>query len=152
MYDGVPINMESNLNMQLKYFSMDDKELNPLKIVQGTDFYVEVSISHPGIKSDYENLALTQIFPSGWEIRNSRIDIVQAENNDILEYQDFRDDRVHTYFNLKKGKSKIFKVQLNASFVGRYYLPIAHCEAMYDNTISAKFGGFWVEVVRESVE
>ena len=57
-----------------------------------------------------------------------------------------------TYFDLQKGKTKVFKIQLNASFLGRYYLPIANCEAMYDNSVNAKDGGRWVEVVKSSAE
>ena len=48
--------------------------------------------------------------------------------------------------------NKVLKIQLNASFLGRYYLPIANCEAMYDHTVNAKNGGSWVEVVKSSVE
>ena len=33
----------------------------------GTDFYVEAKITNIG-KYDYENIAISQIFPSGWEI------------------------------------------------------------------------------------
>ena len=152
IYDGISIKEESNLKMQVKYFSMDDLEIDPSKIIQGTDFYTEVTITHSSLKSDYNNLALTQIFPSGWEIRNSRMDLLQTNKKDIVTYQDIRDDRVHTYFDLPKGETKVLKIQLNASFLGRYYLPIANCEAMYDNTVSAKDGGIWVEVVKSSAE
>lgn len=152
IYDGISIKEESNLKMQVKYFSMDDLEIDPSKIIQGTDFYTEVTITHSSLKSDYNNLALTQIFPSGWEIRNSRMDILQTNKKDIVTYQDIRDDRVYTYFDLPKGETKVLKIQLNASFLGRYYLPIANCEAMYDNTVSAKDGGIWVEVVKSSAE
>jgi uncharacterized protein YfaS (alpha-2-macroglobulin family) len=152
MYDGNAIKEENNLKMQLKYFSMENLQIDPSTIIQGTDFYTEVTVTHPSFKSDYENLALTQIFPSGWEIRNSRMDLLHSTKKDIVTYQDIRDDRVHTYFDLQKGETKVFKIQLNASFLGRYYLPIANCEAMYDNSVNAKDGGRWVEVVKSSAE
>ena len=152
IYDGNVIKEESNLKMEVKYFSMEDVEIDPSTITQGTDFYEEITLTHPGLKSDYENLALTQIFPSGWEIRNSRMDLLHSAKKDVFTYQDIRDDRVYTYFNLKKGETKVLKIQLNASFLGRYYLPIANCEAMYDHTVNAKNGGSWVEVVKSSVE
>jgi len=38
-------------------------------------------------------------------------------------------------------------ILLNASYVGRFYLPSVYCEAMYDNEINARKGGKWVEVV-----
>jgi uncharacterized protein YfaS (alpha-2-macroglobulin family) len=36
---------------------------------------------------------------------------------------------------------------LMATYLGRFYLPSTGCEAMYDNTISARVPGRWVEVV-----
>ena len=152
MYDGVSINEDNNMNMSVNYFNMDNTPLNPSKIKQGSDFYVETSISNTGIKGNYENLALTQIFPSGWEIRNTRMDLNTTTNKEDITYQDIRDDRVHTYFDLEKGKTIKVKIQLNASYLGMFYLPIANCEAMYDNTINAKVGGSWVEVVKESAK
>ena len=50
------------------------------------------------------------------------------------------------------GKTIKVKIQLNASYLGRFYLPIVNCEAMYDNSINAKEGGGWVEVVKEGAE
>ena len=150
MYDGVSINEDNNLNMSVNYFNINNTPLNPSEIKQGSDFYVETSITNTGIQSDYENLALTQIFPSGWEIRNTRMDLHKTNNKANTKYQDIRDDRVHTYFDLEKGKTIKIKIQLNASYLGKFYLPIVNCEAMYNNTINAKEGGSWVEVVKES--
>jgi len=152
MYDGISINEENNINMSVNYFNMENSPLNPSEIVQGSDFYVETSISNTGIKGNYENLALTQIFPSGWEIRNTRMDLHKTNNKENITYQDIRDDRVHTYFDLEKGKTIKVKIQLNASYLGKFYLPIANCEAMYDNAINAEEGGGWVEVVKESAK
>ncbi|WAC39859.1 hypothetical protein [Pedobacter sp. SL55] len=51
-----------------------------------------------------------------------------------------------TYFNLREGETKTFRVLLNASYLGRFYLSNVQCEAMYDNKIAAAKAGFWVEV------
>jgi uncharacterized protein YfaS (alpha-2-macroglobulin family) len=37
---------------------------------------------------------------------------------------------------------------LNAAYAGKYYLPPAYCEAMYDAAINASSDGKWVEVTR----
>ena len=42
---------------------------------------------------------------------------------------------------------QVYRVRLNAAYQGRYYLPAVVCEAMYDNSISARRPGQWVEVV-----
>ena len=41
---------------------------------------------------------------------------------------------------------KVFDIQVNATYSGKYYLPAIYCEAMYDETIQAKKGGMWIVV------
>jgi alpha-2-macroglobulin len=65
-------------------------------------------------------------------------------------YQDIRDDRVYTYFDLYKNETKTFRVILNAAYNGKFYLPNVSCEAMYDNEINNTKPGKWVIV--ESAE
>jgi uncharacterized protein YfaS (alpha-2-macroglobulin family) len=153
--DGIPVTGEeqsqsNDLNMRITYLDMEGEQIDPAKLTQGTDFRVKITVSHPGIRDDYEELALTQIFPSGWEIHNFRLDDASSyqERSDEPEYQDIRDDRVYTYFDLDKNKQKTFILQLNASYLGKYYLPAVRCEAMYDKSISAQKTGKWVEVVK----
>ncbi|MBK9957007.1 MAG: hypothetical protein IPP11_00150 [Chitinophagaceae bacterium] len=64
-------------------------------------------------------------------------------------YQDIRDDRVYTYFDLKEGEAVTYYVQLNAAYLGRYFMPGTYAAAMYDNNISAGVNGKWVEVVNQ---
>ena len=89
------------------------------------------------------------MFPSGWEIRNLRMDETTSKlMRDVPEYQDIRDDRVFTYFDLEKSKVKKFRILLNAAYLGKFYLPAVECSAMYDNDIQAIKGGSWVEVIK----
>jgi len=137
------------LDMNVTYKRLNGKPLDPASIKQGTDFYAEVTVKNPGRMGYYEQMALTQIFPSGWEIINTRVN----DNQSILAsspstYQDIRDDRVLTYFNIREGESVVYKVLLNASYIGKYYLSAVQCEAMYNNDISATQNGQWVEVVK----
>ncbi len=140
---------ESNLKMGLKYKNMQGEIISVENLKQGTDFIAEVTVTNPGFRGDYEELAITQIFPSGWEILNNRLDDTdQAFIGDRPEYLDIRDDRVLTYFDLKKNKKATFKVYLNASYQGTYYMPAVFVEAMYDNKISANTKGQWINVVK----
>jgi len=92
-------------------------------------------------------MILSQIFPSGWEIVNTRLnDGSAASGQSSFDYIDIRDDRVYTYYSLKPGERKTFVVQLSAAYRGRFYLPAFSCEAMYDAGISANTEGKWVEV------
>ena len=137
------------LVMSVDYKLLNGKSLDPATLRQGTDFYAEVTIRNPGKMGYYEQMALTQIFPSGWEIINTRVN----DNESILAsspytYRDIRDDRVFTYFNLRENESVVYKVLLNASYIGRYYLSTVQCEAMYNNNISATSAGQWVQVIK----
>lgn len=128
----------SNLNMNISYFDMNNNPVNPAELAQGTDFKCVVNITNPGMMGNYNELALTQMFPSGWEIINTRInDQTTSVVNHGLNYQDFRDDRVYSYFDLRAAQQVTVTVLLNATYRGNYYLPAAYCEAMYDNTIYA---------------
>ena len=152
---GVPLMTKQNpvaqnISMKVNYVDLKGKPVNPLAIKQGTQFYADVVVAHPGVRLGYENLALSLLFPSGWEIGNSRMDLVKSAgmNSDQPRYIDIRDDRVYMYFNLDKGKTKRFRLLLQAAYLGKYYLPSMQCEAMYDNTIRAYTSGYWVEVVK----
>ncbi len=138
-----------NLSLDLTFFDLSGKEIDITKIEQGTDFIAEVTIVNPGIMGRLNDMALTQIFPSGWEIINTRLgDYDRSNAGDSPDYQDFRDDRVYTYFDSSPGHKLKFRVLLNASYLGKFYLPAVSCEAMYDNHIQAREPGKWVEVVR----
>jgi uncharacterized protein YfaS (alpha-2-macroglobulin family) len=59
------------LQMRVGYFSLGGKPIDPTKLKQGSDFVAQVNIKNPGKRGRYDNMALTQIFPSGWEILNT---------------------------------------------------------------------------------
>jgi hypothetical protein len=138
----------NHLILEVQYEGLAGEPVDVSRLVQGTDFRAVVTVYNAGL-TDYRDMALTQIFPSGWEIRHNRLaEMEQPDASDLPLYQDIRDDRVYSYFNLARGERKSFVIQLSASYAGRYYLPGAYCEAMYDNSISAMKQGAWIEVIR----
>jgi hypothetical protein len=148
----------SGLSISVEYTDGAGGYIDVNNLKQGQDFIANVSIRRIGEeRNGYKDLALTQIFPSGWEIINTRLtnenersDSENGENGrTIPEYQDIRDDRVYTYFDLEARSSASFQMQLNATYAGRYYLPPVLVEHMYDNEIKAKTGSRWVEVIRQ---
>jgi uncharacterized protein YfaS (alpha-2-macroglobulin family) len=146
---GIPLagqETASESKMKMRVLFTDGKsEINPANLKQGTDFFAIVELTNTSpAKEAYSNIALTQIFPSGWEIMNERLLDIETIKQSDYDYCDIRDDRVYTYFNL--NSSKQFKVKLTAAYVGKFYLPAAKVEAMYDGTISANNTGQWVEV------
>lgn len=152
MIEGVPLIEDKtasakDLKMEVIYKNMKGIIIQPDKLVQGTDFMAVVTISNPGTKGNLQEMALNQIFPSGWEIHNSRMDGIETSN--AARYQDIRDDRVYSYYEMKENTSKTFTIQLNATYLGKFYLPSVYSEAMYDHLINAKVPGHWVEVVKD---
>lgn len=147
---GKDFDSESNIKLNVQYKTEDGDLLDPANIEQGTDFVAEVTVKNPGRLGNYKELALTQIFPSGWEIHNPRMYSYENNEYDIPTYQDIRDDRVYSYFDLKRGKTKKFIIRLNAAYTGRFYLPAVNVEAMYKNSINSRKRGMWVEVYKKN--
>ncbi|WPP48994.1 alpha-2-macroglobulin family protein [Catalinimonas niigatensis] len=140
--------MQNGLQMNVVYKGVNGEAIDIEDLKQGTDFVAEVMVHNPGTEGSIQQLALSHIIPSGWEILNTRLlDMDQFNRQSDFEYQDIRDDRVFTYFDLAAGERKTFRVMLNASYIGRFYQPAIYCEAMYDNTINAGMAGEWIEVV-----
>ncbi|WP_116790457.1 alpha-2-macroglobulin family protein [Flavobacterium psychrotrophum] len=123
------------------------KVINPATLAQGTEFVAEVTIANRSGEF-VDNIALTQIIPSGWEIVNTRFTDFGSFAENKVDYTDIRDDRTNFYFSLKAHEGKTFRILLNASYPGSYYLPGVQCEAMYDNNFLARTKGQWVKVVR----
>ncbi|MES2589144.1 MAG: MG2 domain-containing protein [Bacteroidota bacterium] len=148
---GIPLigdekNQANNLNLKVLYKDSQGNDIDVTKIKQGNEFFAEVTVTNPGKKGFYKEMVINQIFPSGWEIHNSRMD--ESSDKNEARYQDIRDDRVYTYYDIPANSSKKFKIRLNASYLGKFYLPSVYSEAMYDHGINAKVGGKWVEVVK----
>ena len=147
---GLQKEVENNLKLKVVFKNTKGGSLDISRLNQGTDFVVEVTLWNTYGGGGLTNMALRQIFPSGWEIANTRLDKegVSGQENNNFTYQDIRDDRVLTFFDMTYSGSKTYVVHLNASYVGRFYFPGTLCEAMYEPGVNAFMPGKWVEVVK----
>ncbi|MFN5170184.1 MAG: alpha-2-macroglobulin family protein [Cyclobacteriaceae bacterium] len=158
MSQGVPArgqeeDAEKNLSLTVNYTTTDGRELDPSRLEPGSEFVAEVTVVNPGVRGNYKNMALAQMVPAGWEVNNLRFE--EAENRlsgDVPTYQDVRDDRVFTYFDLKANERKTFRVLLTASYSGEFYLPAITCEAMYDGSVYARKKGQMVVVAKKEAQ
>ncbi len=128
-----------------------DRKGNPINVStlsQATEFVAEVTIRNAKNES-VQNVALTQIIPSGWEIVNTRFTEFGSFADNKVDFTDIRDDRTNLYFSIGANETKTFRILLNASYLGRYYLPGVQAEAMYDNSFFARTSGQWVDVVKD---
>lgn len=152
-YSGIlPIGQEQaaqrGLGTSIVFKDRAGAAINPASLPQGTEFVAEVTISN--LKGEnVNNIALTQIIPSGWEIVNTRFTDFGDFAENKVDYTDIRDDRTNFYFPLKAHETRTFRILLNASYPGSYYLPGVQAEAMYDNSFLARTKGQWVKVVKQ---
>ncbi len=144
---GMEKMVQKNLATTLVFKGRDGSILDPSKISQGTDFIAEVSLTNTS-SNRLNDMALTEIFPSGWQIVNTRFTDFGSFAQNKVTYTDVRDDRANFYFDMKANETKTFRTLLNASYLGRYYLPGVQAEAMYDTDYMVRTKGQWVEVVQ----
>jgi hypothetical protein len=141
----------SGLQLSVSYKDMNGNTIQPSELEQGTNFLMSVTVRNVGTAGEVRDLALNCYIPSGWEIHNARMDDNEAAmKNSVFTYQDIKDDKVLTYFDLRSSESKTFNVLLNASYVGQFYLPAITTEAMYDNSVYARTKGQWIKVLKKN--
>lgn len=139
--------VQGRFRLSVRYADLNGNPLSVESLPQGTEFTAIVTVQN-SVEQAFTDLALTQVFPSGWEIFNERMLEEAASASDVgYTYRDIRDDRVLTYFNLGAGQAKTFRVRLQAAYRGRYYLPPVSCQAMYAPQEEARNRGTWVSVI-----
>ena len=137
----------SNISLEVVYEDLNGNKIDPTNIEQGTNFMAKVSIKHGGMRGRYDEMALDQVFPAGWEIVNTRMnEAFDNIDSSPMDYQNVRDDRVYTYFDLPMSRTYTYKFYLTAAYQGKFYMPNVACAAMYDNSIYANTAGKWVTV------
>lgn len=162
-WEGIPIKYEranesNNIIIERKFYAENGKEIDVKSLEAGTSFYMEFKLL-PTSNEKYfnvDNVALSQILPSGWEIENLRglnlkypKWILDQTYDNGLEYEDIRDDRVNIFFDFNNYSSKNgqkFFVKVNAVTKGEYTLPGTVVEDMYNSAYNAYLQGFKVEV------
>jgi hypothetical protein len=137
----------NKLYTEIEYLDLSGNKLNVAQMEQGTEFYAQVRVWNPGDRGELKGIALEQVFAGGWEIGNQRMDgAAQVKNVSRPDYQDIRDDRVFSYFDLYINETKIFRIRLTAAYAGRFYLPGLRCSPMYDESVQSRQIGQWVNI------
>jgi uncharacterized protein YfaS (alpha-2-macroglobulin family) len=187
---GKEVAEQKGVEMDITYTDTKGTLIDPTNLAQGTDFIAEVKITNGDNDIELNNMALSFIIPSGWQIYNPRMSGNQfSVKSSKPQYMDIRDDRVYMFYNMEgkyhhwqpnnsntsmgsenneneneendsstgdaqKDESpdyanvQTFRIALNASFAGRYYLPGIYTEAMYNKSIHAQSAGKWITVTK----
>lgn len=146
--EGSKTEQRNNLSMVVRYLDMKGQPVNPDRLVQGRDFVVQIQVTNPGtFAGQLDQLALTYLFPSGWELANQRLEtFADRFRNSGVRYLDIRDDRLNAFFSMDRGVWT-YHLLMTATYAGRFWLPDVSCGAMYVDQVSARTPGRWVEVV-----
>lgn len=153
--EGVPINEEvedysEGFSITRNYYDNDGKKIDVAKSKSGDVFWMEVVVSPTKRNMDsIENIALTQILPTGWEIENTRVNntslpsfVEEKTKETKVSYTDIRDDRIMWFFDYNEHTDYKFFVKINAVTKGEFDFPGTVLEAMYDYDYRAfKKGG-----------
>ncbi len=138
----------NGLSLAVSYVDQNGRAVDASRLVQGTNFIAVATVKNPTAR-DIANVVLTEVFPSGWEILNTRFlsDEKTKAGDGGISYQDIRDDRVHTYIDrLPSGSAVTVCINLCAVYPGKFLLPPVRCEAMYDRQTAANTAGHQVVV------
>ena len=137
---GTGTALSHGLNLTLELVDDQGQSILADGLRQGTDVVLRATVSNPGNRP-LKDLALTLSLPSGWEPRDPARELIG------VEYQDRRDDRVISYFNLAAHARVGIEVRAHAAFPGRYLMPAQRVEALYDSDVQAVVPGDWVRVL-----
>src|SRR6185312_16910128 len=67
----------SGLSLQVTYTDEDGNAVDVSRLTQGSDFVAHVEVRNV-TSQRIDNIALTHVFPAGWEIHNDRMDNAAA--------------------------------------------------------------------------
>jgi len=96
---GEELSTKRNFNLKLQYYDNNENSLDITTLRQGTEITAKVVLTNTS--NDYvKDVALSQIFPSGWEIVNTSFTDLAGGADGNARYKDIRDDRVHFYFDI----------------------------------------------------
>jgi hypothetical protein len=123
-------------------WSTQNPSTQPLQFAQGQDYSIVVQVANSTPKV-VKRVALSTLVPSGMEIGT------HPEAAKVgLSYQDVRDDRVLSYFDLNAGERKTVTIPVNAAFLGNYYFPATSAEVMYEPNKRGRTAGLSVQIVK----
>ncbi|HAT67524.1 MAG TPA: hypothetical protein DCS66_23495, partial [Flavobacteriaceae bacterium] len=87
---GEELTEQRNLNLKTQFVDGEGKTLDISTLKQGTEITAKVTVMNTS--NDYVgNVALSQIFPSGWEIVNTSFTELGGGASGDARYKDIRD-------------------------------------------------------------
>ncbi|KTD75151.1 alpha-2-macroglobulin [Legionella waltersii] len=120
--------LKQGIEIYREYRNSDGQAVTEVKL--GDE--IEVHLQVRALSNNYlSNVAIEDLLPGGFEVIS---DSVKAES---MEYFDIREDRVNFFGGVDANvRELVYKIK--ATNVGKYTVPPAYAEAMYDQTVKAR--------------
>lgn len=145
--EGAEPAVADGLGLDVQYRTLDGATIDPASLTPGADMEIAVTVTNRR-SADLNEIALVHALPASWELMNYRLSKVAEEGegeeegaSDPFDYQDIRDDRIMTYFDLRTNESKTVTFRVNRTYGGSFFIPAVHAYAMYDESIRALVPG-----------
>ncbi len=136
---------EKDSQMQVRRSYIDYRtggEISNGKFYQGQLIVCKINLT--GGEFSANNIAITDLIPSGFEIENPRLSASTEQQNYkgnmSVQYMDIRDDRLILFTNLQRGTTQTFYYMLRVVNKGKFVLPVISAEAMYDPEFNSANG------------
>ena len=155
---GAPITPEpaasNGFKIERNYFTLDGKPVDISKARQNDRFAVVLKITEP--KPEYGHIMVSDYLPAGLEIDNPHLvssgdtgTLDWIEDGEEPEHTEFRDDRFTAAIDRAADAKSVFTVAyvVRAVSPGKYVLPQAYVEDMYNPSRYGRSGTGSVEVV-----
>lgn len=141
---GEVVESDSRMKIRRRYFDYrTGSEISSNNFTQGQLVVCKISLTSDNVNA--QNIAISDLIPSGFEIENPRLSgnqQLQWENKNQLniQYMDVRDDRLVLFTNLSAGSERTFYYMLRVVNKGKFQLPAISASAMYDPEINSTSG------------
>lgn len=132
------ISKSDGISLNVDYVDSKGNKLDISNLRQGQQVTARVTVRNSGHYGYLSNIALTAVFPAGFELANLRLGKIIDPKNSNSNYSDYRDDRVMHYFDLASGDSRTFNIPMIAAYAGYFQAPMMLSEVMYRPSINAK--------------
>ena len=138
--------VNNGMKLRVTYLDMNNKVISEASLQHGTNFVAKIEVSNL-TEATLRQVALDYYIANGWQmISNRYIDDETFSKNSDYDFKDMKDDQVNLFFDLSAKETKTFYVLLNASYKGKFYLPLVQCYPMYNERYKAQEAGKWVNV------
>jgi len=155
---GAPVTPEpaasNGFKIERNYFTLDGKPVDIAKARQNDRFAVVLKITEA--KPEYGHIMVSDYLPAGLEIDNPHLvssgdtgTLDWIEDGEEPENTEFRDDRFTAAIDRAADAKAVFTVAyvVRAVSPGKYVLPQAHVEDMYNPSRYGRSGTGSVEVL-----